>query len=110
MCRDGAWDAEQQRNEDHRNECRIALAKANRARGVLLFQRMAKAIVQPGPVALINKRKMAPGVPGIEGSTMGHDVVKVQTAIGYFVDRVWVTEGMRPGILACRTLQRVDEP
>jgi anaerobic selenocysteine-containing dehydrogenase len=29
------------------------------------------------------------------------DLLKVETAIGYFVDRVWVTEGMRPGILAC---------
>jgi anaerobic selenocysteine-containing dehydrogenase len=29
------------------------------------------------------------------------DLVKVSTAIGYFVDRVWVTEGMRPGIIAC---------
>ena len=29
------------------------------------------------------------------------DLLKVATAIGYFVDRVWVTEGMRPGILAC---------
>jgi anaerobic selenocysteine-containing dehydrogenase len=29
------------------------------------------------------------------------DLLKVATAIGYFVDKVWVTEGMRPGILAC---------
>jgi anaerobic selenocysteine-containing dehydrogenase len=29
------------------------------------------------------------------------DLLRVATAIGYFVDRVWVTEGMRPGILAC---------
>ena len=29
------------------------------------------------------------------------DLVRVQTAIGYFVDRVWATEGMRPGIIAC---------
>jgi anaerobic selenocysteine-containing dehydrogenase len=27
------------------------------------------------------------------------DLVKVHTRIGYFVTRVWVTEGMRPGIL-----------
>jgi hypothetical protein len=27
--------------------------------------------------------------------------LKIATAIGHFVDRVWVTEGMRPGILAC---------
>ncbi|HET9180982.1 MAG TPA: molybdopterin-dependent oxidoreductase [Candidatus Angelobacter sp.] len=29
------------------------------------------------------------------------DLVRVQTSIGYFVDRVWVTEGIRPGIVAC---------
>ncbi|MGH7388166.1 MAG: molybdopterin-dependent oxidoreductase [Candidatus Rokuibacteriota bacterium] len=29
------------------------------------------------------------------------DLVKVATAIGHFVDRVWVTEGLRPGIVAC---------
>jgi anaerobic selenocysteine-containing dehydrogenase len=29
------------------------------------------------------------------------DLVKVETAIGYFVDRVWVTDGLRPGIIAC---------
>jgi anaerobic selenocysteine-containing dehydrogenase len=29
------------------------------------------------------------------------DLLKVITAIGFFVDRVWVTEGLRPGIIAC---------
>ena len=29
------------------------------------------------------------------------DLVRVETSIGYFVDRVWVTEGIRPGIVAC---------
>lgn len=29
------------------------------------------------------------------------DLVKVQTAIGYFVDKVWVTEAIRPGVIAC---------
>jgi anaerobic selenocysteine-containing dehydrogenase len=28
-------------------------------------------------------------------------LVKVQTAIGYFVDKVWVTEAIRPGVIAC---------
>ncbi|MDQ3171471.1 MAG: molybdopterin-dependent oxidoreductase [Acidobacteriota bacterium] len=28
------------------------------------------------------------------------DLVKVKTAIGYFVTRAWVTEGLRPGIVA----------
>jgi anaerobic selenocysteine-containing dehydrogenase len=29
------------------------------------------------------------------------DLVKVHTEIGYFVNRVWSTEGIRPGVLAC---------
>jgi anaerobic selenocysteine-containing dehydrogenase len=29
------------------------------------------------------------------------DLLKVHTEIGYFVDRVWVTEGIRPGVIAC---------
>jgi anaerobic selenocysteine-containing dehydrogenase len=29
------------------------------------------------------------------------DLVRVTTQIGHFVNKVWVTEGMRPGIVAC---------
>ncbi len=29
------------------------------------------------------------------------DLIKVNTEIGYFVDKVWVTEGMKPGVIAC---------
>jgi len=29
------------------------------------------------------------------------DLLRVNTEIGYFVDRVWLTEGMKPGIVAC---------
>jgi anaerobic selenocysteine-containing dehydrogenase len=29
------------------------------------------------------------------------DPVRVETEIGYFVVRAWVTEGMRPGVVAC---------
>ncbi len=28
-------------------------------------------------------------------------LVKVSTEIGYFVDKVWVTQGIRPGVVAC---------
>jgi anaerobic selenocysteine-containing dehydrogenase len=30
-----------------------------------------------------------------------NDLVKVETAIGYFIDRVWLTEAIRPGVVAC---------
>ncbi len=29
------------------------------------------------------------------------DLVKLHTDIGYFVDKVWVTQGMKPGVIAC---------
>lgn len=29
------------------------------------------------------------------------DLIRVNTDIGYFVDKVWVTQGMKPGVVAC---------
>ncbi|MCH8824943.1 MAG: molybdopterin-dependent oxidoreductase [Planctomycetes bacterium] len=29
------------------------------------------------------------------------DLIRVSTRIGHFVNKVWVTEGMRPGVIAC---------
>jgi len=29
------------------------------------------------------------------------DLVRINTEIGYFVDKAWVTEGMKPGVIAC---------
>jgi anaerobic selenocysteine-containing dehydrogenase len=29
------------------------------------------------------------------------DLLKVHTEIGYFIDKVWVTEGIHPGVMAC---------
>jgi transketolase len=52
-----------------------------------LFGRMARALSTRGPIALVNKRKMAPGVPGLEGSPKGHDVIKAATAVEYLSAR-----------------------
>jgi len=52
-----------------------------------LFKRFRKAMNTEGPVALVNRRVMAPGVPGIEGSTKGHDVIKADAAIQYLEAR-----------------------
>ncbi len=52
-----------------------------------LYSRMQKAVNTDGPVALVNRRVMAPGVPGIEGSTKGHDVIKKEYAIDYLTER-----------------------
>lgn len=52
-----------------------------------LYARMCKAMTSDGPVALINKRKMCPGIDGLEGSNHGHDVIKTATAIDYLEKR-----------------------
>jgi len=53
----------------------------------VLYQRIQKALIADGPVALINKRKMAVGVPGIEGIPKGHDVIPVDFAITYLKEK-----------------------
>ncbi len=45
-----------------------------------LYARMCAAVTTPGPIALINRRKMCPGIKGLEGSAHGHDVIKVSLA------------------------------
>jgi transketolase len=54
-----------------------------------LFSRIQGALVADGPVALVNKRPMAVGVPGIEGSPKGHDVIAVNLAVDYLTARGW---------------------
>lgn len=54
-----------------------------------LYQRIQKALITDGPVALINKRKMAVGIPGIEGLPKGHDVIPVDFAITYLKEKGW---------------------
>jgi transketolase C-terminal domain/subunit/transketolase N-terminal domain/subunit len=48
-----------------------------------LYSRIRESLTTDGPVALVNKRKMAIGVPGIEGLPKGHDVIPVDMAISY---------------------------
>jgi transketolase len=48
-----------------------------------LYANICQAINTPGPVAVVNKRAMAVGIEGIEGSTHGHDVIPVKAAITY---------------------------
>lgn len=52
-----------------------------------LYGRIRAALVQDGPVAVISKRVMAPGVPGIEGKTAGHDAIPVKLALPYLAER-----------------------
>jgi transketolase C-terminal domain/subunit/transketolase N-terminal domain/subunit len=52
-----------------------------------LYARIREALQADGPAALINKRPMAVGVPGIEGLPKGHDVIPVAMAIDYLQAR-----------------------
>ncbi|MGF1516252.1 MAG: transketolase C-terminal domain-containing protein [Nodosilinea sp.] len=65
-----------------------------------LYANICKAINTPGPVAVINKRAMAVGIEGIEGSTHGHDVISVKAAIAYLTAKghttaVEILEGIK---------------
>jgi transketolase len=52
-----------------------------------LHRRLCEAVATDGPVAVINKRPMAVGIEGLEGSTHGHDVIPVDLAINYLEQR-----------------------
>lgn len=52
-----------------------------------LFGRIQKALAADGPVAVINKRPMAVGVAGIEGTPKGHDVIAVNLAVDYLNEK-----------------------
>jgi len=52
-----------------------------------LYQRICAAVNTQGPVAVINHRPMCPGIPGLEGSNHGHDVISVKLAIEYLESR-----------------------
>lgn len=44
---------------------------------------LCSVVSYSGPAALVLKRKMAPGVPHIEGSPAGHEVIPIQGAVEY---------------------------
>ena len=48
-----------------------------------LYARMCSAVKEPGPVALINRRKMCVGIEELEGSAHGHDVIKRDVAVAF---------------------------
>jgi len=70
-----------------------------------LYTRMQRALRQKGPVALINKRKMAPGVAGLEGTTKGHDVIKAAAALEYLQER-----GLDQAVEILKAVQKPKDP
>lgn len=52
-----------------------------------LYARICEAVTTPGPIAVICKRPMCPGIEGLEGSNHGHDVISVKLALEYLEKR-----------------------
>jgi len=52
-----------------------------------LYAAMRKAVLTDGPYAVICERPMAPKIPGVEGTSHGHDAVAVANAIPYLEAR-----------------------
>ncbi len=48
-----------------------------------LYACICEAVNTAGPIAIIAKRPMCPGIVGLEGSNHGHDVISVKAAITY---------------------------
>ena len=48
-----------------------------------LHSAMISALNTRGPVAVISKRTMCPGLEGLEGKALGHDVIPVDMAVNY---------------------------
>lgn len=48
-----------------------------------LYRRLCQAVTTDGPIAVVNKRPMCPGIEGLEGSTHGHDVIPLDLGIKY---------------------------
>jgi transketolase C-terminal domain/subunit/transketolase N-terminal domain/subunit len=67
-----------------------------------LYRRMAAAVRREGPVGVVNKRKMAVGIPGLEGTHHAHDVIPVDRAVEYL--------SARGHAEAVRFLQSIEVP
>ncbi|KAF9532653.1 transketolase [Crepidotus variabilis] len=52
-----------------------------------LWAGIAAIVTHEGPAAVVSKRRMAPGIPDIEGSPHGHDVIPVKSAVKYLSGR-----------------------
>lgn len=52
-----------------------------------LYSAMRALVARRGPAALLCRRRMAPGIKGIEGSPKGHDAIPVAAAIEYLSAR-----------------------
>ena len=52
-----------------------------------LYASVRSMVVHDGPTAVVAKRKMCPGIEGVEGSNHGHDALAVDKAVAYLTAR-----------------------
>ncbi|TVY80899.1 Transketolase [Lachnellula suecica] len=52
-----------------------------------LYASICSAVTHSGPAAVVAKRKMVPGIKGLEGTTHAHDVIPVKYAVEYLKER-----------------------
>ncbi|MEM8885989.1 MAG: transketolase C-terminal domain-containing protein [Planctomycetota bacterium] len=70
-----------------------------------LYARMRNALREDGPRAVINKRHMAVGIEGLEGSPKGHDVVSVEIALQYLEKR-----GHEAAVTYLKSVGKLSDP
>jgi transketolase len=70
-----------------------------------LYNRLRQAITEDGPVAVINERKMAVGIDGLEGSAKGHDVISVDLALKHLEQR-----GRDEAVAALKAIEKPSAP
>ena len=52
-----------------------------------LYAAVRNAVVSDGPMAVVSKRLMCPGIDGVEGTTHGHDALAIGHAVPYLEQR-----------------------
>eukprot|EP01063_Lacrimia_lanifica_P000603 TRINITY_DN10315_c0_g2_i3.p1 TRINITY_DN10315_c0_g2~~TRINITY_DN10315_c0_g2_i3.p1 ORF type:complete len:539 (+),score=255.74 TRINITY_DN10315_c0_g2_i3:515-2131(+) len=70
-----------------------------------VFASLRNAVTFDGPAAVVCRRKMAPGIEGVEGTHTGHDVVPVARAIDYLGKR-----GHKEAIEVLKAVQKTKDP
>ncbi|KAF5384051.1 hypothetical protein D9757_006969 [Collybiopsis confluens] len=58
-----------------------------------LWAAVSSVVMHDGPAAVISKRKIAPGIGGLEGEIKAHDVIPIKSAIQYLEERGYPNAG-----------------
>lgn len=70
-----------------------------------LYKNIRRTIIAEGPCAVVIKRKMAPGIPGVEGTIHGHDAITGKQAIPYLKSK-----NLTAAIDYLKTVKKTSDP